>query len=304
MTTTTDLDSLAARCEYCGFALPPAARTGRPRMYCCDAHKIGAHRNRVFLAERSLDRDRAAAESFVTGPSSASGRGGGGTVMGSPRSHVRTSSLDRDESDSDGVPIEIDDEGYSPSDDATSAWLKEHDGPKDESSRDWENMLGSGRSLAIEYEEDDPDEEDDPFTGYAERDLVNNLGSGYKIVTSVESERPAAERILEEETGYLIEQLRRCTRNGETSNADKAMSVVLNTALYRIRSRGGRPTLQALADALHCTRQTISTRIRNGSPPGSSHAPTSTDAANGLVVRPVTANDLAKLERGRARRLW
>lgn len=42
--STSDLK--IARCSWCNEPLPPAKTTGRPRLYCSDACKLAAFRNR------------------------------------------------------------------------------------------------------------------------------------------------------------------------------------------------------------------------------------------------------------------
>lgn len=35
------------QCAYCGGPLPAPAGNGRPRLYCCSAHRVAAHRARA-----------------------------------------------------------------------------------------------------------------------------------------------------------------------------------------------------------------------------------------------------------------
>jgi hypothetical protein len=159
-------------------------------------------------------------------------------------------------------------------------WLAEHAEQLDESPEpdpDWEQMAGSGASATAAYDDLDGEpaqEELVPMTeaeffsqdGYdTEDDHAPEFGIGASVEDApVTAERPAAVLVLETQTGHLIETLRRCTRNGETTNVDKAVDAALNLALYRIRSRARRPTLSALAEALDCSRKTVSRRVGRG----------------------------------------
>ena len=176
--------------------------------------------------------------------------------------------------------------------------------PPDETALDWERMAGSERSDDIDYglgEElegmteaqfyelsDQPAVESAPsptwggwgwrenledgptarpFQGRRGRRRSSSRAAEYisgRVTESVTSERPPAVRRLEEESSYLIEQLRAVVRNGETPGADLAADAALNAALYQIRSRRPRTALAALAEALGCTRQTVSRRVRRG----------------------------------------